>query len=92
MAVGPQTPRAILDGLGMGVGFTFALLCLGGVREVLGSGTLFGLALFPEGFQPWVVMILPSGGFFTLGVLLLVFNRIKARQEQRQSAPQEVTP
>ena len=72
--------RSILDGLGMGVGFTFALLCLGGVREILGSGSLFGVALFPDGFQPWVVMILPSGGFFTLGVLLLVFNRLRMRQ------------
>jgi electron transport complex protein RnfE len=84
--------RSILDGLGMGVGFTLALLCLGGVREILGSGTLFGLALFPAGFQPWVVMILPSGGFFTLGVLLLIFNRIRARQEQRSPALQEVVP
>jgi electron transport complex protein RnfE len=82
--------RSILDGLGMGVGFTFALLCLGGVREILGSGSLFGVALFPDGFQPWVVMILPSGGFFTLGVLLLVFNRIRSRQEQQQALLQEV--
>ena len=82
--------RSILDGLGMGVGFTFALLCLGGVREILGSGSLFGLALFPDGFQPWVVMILPSGGFFTLGVLLLVFNRIKQRQDEKFAALQEV--
>jgi electron transport complex protein RnfE len=82
--------RSILDGLGMGVGFTFALLCLGGVREILGSGSLFGLALFPDGFQPWVVMILPSGGFFTLGVLLLVFNRIKQRQDEKAAALQEV--
>jgi electron transport complex protein RnfE len=82
--------RSILDGLGMGVGFTFALLCLGGVREILGSGSLFGLSLFPDGFQPWVVMILPSGGFFTLGVLLLVFNRIKQRQDEQSAALQEV--
>ncbi len=82
--------RSIMDGLGMGLGFTFALLCLGGVREILGSGTLFGLSLFPAGFQPWVVMILPSGGFFTLGVLLLVFNRIRLRQEQNQAQLQEV--
>ena len=83
--------RSILDGLGMGVGFTFALLCLGGVREILGSGTLFNVQLFPDAYQPWVVMILPSGGFFTLGVLLLVFNRIRAAQENRQAALQEVT-
>jgi len=84
--------RSIMDGLGMGLGFTFALLCLGGVREILGSGTLFGQALFPAGYQPWVVMILPSGGFFTLGVLLLVFNRLRTRQAQRQALLQEATP
>jgi electron transport complex protein RnfE len=75
--------RSILDGLGMGVGFTFALLCLGGVREILGSGSLFGFALFPANFQPWIVMILPSGGFFTLALWLLLFNRLKARRAAR---------
>jgi H+/Na+-translocating ferredoxin:NAD+ oxidoreductase subunit E len=84
--------RSILDGLGMGVGFTFALLCLGCVREIFGSGTLFGLPLFPAGFQPWIVMILPSGGFFTLGLWLLLFNRLKARQLQRQQSLGEATP
>jgi electron transport complex protein RnfE len=81
--------KSILDGLGMGVGFTFALLCLGCVREILGSGSLFGLPLFPAGFQPWVVMILPSGGFFTQGLWLLVFNRLKAKQIARQALLQE---
>ena len=86
--------RALLDGLGMGLGFTFALLCLGGVREILGSGSLFGLSLFAAGFQPWIVMILPSGGFFTLGLWLLLFNRLKAQRQQRldgQLAPQEAS-
>lgn len=82
--------RSILDGLGMGVGFTFALLCLGGVREILGNGSLFGLALFPAGFQPWIVMILPSGGFFTLGLWLLFFNYLKGRRQARQTLTQEV--
>ncbi|UCF67907.1 MAG: electron transport complex subunit E, partial [Acidobacteriota bacterium] len=67
--------RSILDGIGMGVGFAFALLCLGAVREVLGSGSLFGVGLFHERFQDWVVMILPSGGFFTLAGWLLLFNK-----------------
>ena len=86
--------RALLDGLGMGLGFTFALLCLGGVREILGSGSLFGLSLFAAGFKPWIVMILPSGGFFTLGLWLLLFNRLKAQRQQRldgQLAPQEAS-
>jgi len=83
--------RSILDGLGMGVGFTFALLCLGAVREILGSGSLFGVNLFHDGFQPWVVMILPSGGFFTLAAWLLVFNARERRKARRlQSMAEEV--
>ncbi|MDH3650872.1 MAG: electron transport complex subunit E [Saprospiraceae bacterium] len=72
--------RSILDALGMGVGFTFALFCLGAVREIIGNGTFFGLMLFPDGFQEWIVMILPAGGFFTLAVWLLIFNAIKERR------------
>ncbi len=72
--------RSIMDALGMGVGFTFALLCLGAVREILGNGTFFGLALFPDSFQEWIVMILPAGGFFTLAIWLLIFNTIKERR------------
>jgi len=73
--------KSIMDALGMGLGFLFALFCLGAVREILGSGTLFGLSLFPEGFQEWVVMILPAGGFFTLAAWLLIFNIAKERKE-----------
>ena len=72
--------KSVLDALGMGIGFTFALLCLGGVRELLGSGSIFGLALFPENFQEWIVMILPAGGFFTLAIWLLIFNAAKERK------------
>jgi electron transport complex protein RnfE len=76
--VGPS----LLDGLGMGAGFTVALFSLGAVREILGSGTLFGVALFHADFQPWVVMILPSGGFFTLAGWLLLFNWVRERRER----------
>lgn len=72
--------RSILDALGMGVGFTFALFCLGAVRELLGNGSLFGLMLFPDSFQEWIVMILPAGGFFTLALWLLIFNLAKQRK------------
>jgi electron transport complex protein RnfE len=72
--------RSLLDGLGMGAGFTVALFSLGAVREILGSGTLFGIQVFHDGFQPWIVMILPSGGFFTLAAWLLVFNAVAARR------------
>jgi electron transport complex protein RnfE len=71
--------RSAYDGLGMGVGFTLALLCLGAVREVLGSGTLFTVSVTPPGFQKWVIMLLPGGGFFVLAFLLLALNRFKQR-------------
>jgi electron transport complex protein RnfE len=77
--------RSLLDGLGMGLGFALALFSLGAVREVLGSGTFFGVPLFPEGFQPWVVMLLPSGGFFTLAGWLLVFNAVAQRRARAGS-------
>ena len=73
---------SIADGLGMGLGFTFALFCLGAVREVLGAGTLFGFHVLPASFEPWVVMILPSGGFFTLALWLLLFRAIKMRNAE----------
>jgi electron transport complex protein RnfE len=75
--------RSLMDGLGMGVGFTFALLCLGVVREILGNGTLLGYHLFAQGYQTWSIMILPGGGFFTLGVWLLLFNAIRKRNEKK---------
>jgi electron transport complex protein RnfE len=73
----------LVNALGMGVGFTFALLCLGTVREILGAGSLFGVSLFGADFQPWVVMILPPGGFFVLGAWLLVFAWFRKRRERR---------
>ena len=74
--------KAILDAAGMSVGFTFALLCIGIIREVLGSGALFGMDLFGSRFEPWIVMILPPGGFFSLGFLLLFFNWYIARRKK----------
>jgi len=82
--------RSALDGLGMGAGFSFALLCLGTVREILGNGTLFGVQLFHDSFQNWVVMILPSGGFFTLSAWLLVFNLVKERKAPSSSGGEVV--
>ncbi|WP_022948152.1 electron transport complex subunit RsxE [Methylohalobius crimeensis] len=81
--------RSVLDGLGMGAGFTFALLCLGGVRETLGKGALLGFPLFPETYQGWAIMLLPGGGFFTLGAWLLVFGWLKQRKA-RASTGEEV--
>ena len=66
---------ALADGVGMGVGFTLALFVLGAVREVLGSGALFGLPLFGAGYQPLLLLILPPGAFLALGLLLAAMNR-----------------
>jgi Na+-translocating ferredoxin:NAD+ oxidoreductase subunit E len=81
--------KSILDGVGMGAGFVFALLCLGAVREVLGSGSLFGIELFHERFQDWVMMVLPAGGFFTLAGWLLLFNWMKQRKARAQLPEEE---
>ena len=78
--------KSVVNALGMGAGFTFALLCLGGVRELLGAGALFGFDLFGPQFQPWVVMVLPPGGFLVLGAWLLLFDWLKQRREQKQLA------
>jgi electron transport complex protein RnfE len=74
-------PQAILDALGMGLGFTFALTCLGSVRELLGNGTFLGFPVFGDAFEPWIIMILPGGGFFTLGAWLLFFNAMRERKK-----------
>lgn len=73
--------KSILDGFGMGIGFFIALLCLGGVREILGAGTFLGMPLFGPNYQPWVLFLLPPGGFFTLGSWLLLFTWWKKRKE-----------
>lgn len=67
--VGPK--RAVLDAVGMGVGFMLALLAMGAIRELLGSGALLGFDVMGPRFEPWVIMVLPPGGFLTLGLIML---------------------
>jgi electron transport complex protein RnfE len=74
---------AMTNALGMGVGFTIGLLALGTVREILGAGALFGVNLFGADFQPWVVMVLPPGGFFVLGAWLLFFAALERRKQRK---------
>jgi electron transport complex protein RnfE len=75
--------RALLDALGTGAGFSVALIMLGAVREVLGSGSFLGVPLFGSSYEPWIVMILPPGGFLTLGALLLGLAWWQERRPQR---------
>ena len=73
---------ALVDALGMASGFMIALFALGSVREILGEGALFGFDLFGPDFEPWVIMILPPGGFLTLGLLLLLFSWVQERKQR----------
>ncbi|HSG01068.1 MAG TPA: electron transport complex subunit E, partial [Vicinamibacterales bacterium] len=61
--------RSVLDALGYSTGFMIALVIMGAVRELLGNGSLLGFSVFGPSFEPWVVMILPPGGFLTLGLV-----------------------
>ena len=76
---------SIIDGLSMGLGFTMALGILGFIREILGNGTLFDFSLFGGNFNPATVMILPPGGFLTLGCVLGVINYLKDEGRRRKS-------
>ncbi len=73
---------AVLDAIGMSGGFLLALFSLGAIREMLGDGALFGVSLFGDNFEPWIIMILPPGGFLTLGVILLFFNWFKYKKDE----------
>ena len=70
---------SILDAIGMGIGFTAALLLMGGIRELLGGGTLLGYAITAGRIEPMIVMILPPGGFFVFGVLVAFANKLAVR-------------
>lgn len=67
---------SIIDGLGMGVGFTAALLCMGIIRELLGSGSIFGLQILPVQI---LIFILPPGGFFVFGILIAIANNLNTK-------------
>lgn len=77
--------RSFLDALGMGVGFTIALIILGSCRELLGSGTIFGMKVMWQGFTNWVVMVLPAGAFMTLGLLVGLFNIIDKKVKDKEA-------
>ncbi len=77
-------PLAIADGLGMGIGFTASLTFLGGLRELLGAGTLFGHYVMWEGFSPFTVMIEAPGAFIGLGAILCAMNALNRWQAKRK--------
>ena len=76
--------NSMFDGLGMGIGFTGALVLVGAVREVLGAGTLFDIPVLPQTYldNPMLVFILAPGAFLTLGLLLGLINLINQKKEK----------
>ncbi len=72
--------NSLFDGLGMGVGFTLALILISGIREMLGAGKLLGHTLI-KGFQPVFVLGMPSGALLVIGLLLGFFNILKSKKE-----------
>lgn len=67
---------SIIDGLGMGVGFTAAMLCMGVIRELLGAGTVFGLPILSGFMEPIIIFLLPPGGFFVFGMLIALAGKL----------------
>ncbi|MDR3090962.1 MAG: electron transport complex subunit E [Clostridiales bacterium] len=75
---------SLLDGLGMGLGFTGALFIIGSIRELLGAGALFDRAVLPEAFPRTIIMILPPGAFFTLAFLMAGFKYLRSGGKSKQ--------
>ena len=73
----PVLPSAV-DGLAMGIGYTFALVMVAAVRELVGAGTLLGFRVMPAAYEPAIIFILPSGAFLTLGFLIALMNKIRS--------------
>jgi electron transport complex protein RnfE len=71
---------SIIDALGMGIGFTFALCILAVIRELLSTGRIFELAIMPKAFVPWAAMSMPVGAFITLGLLLALVNSVTKKK------------
>jgi len=76
--------RAFLDGFGMGCGFTFAMLIIGVIRELLGNGTIMGINILGTAYEPALIMILPPGGFLLIGYLVGLFKLWNMHMEKRQ--------
>jgi len=83
--------RSITDGVGIGLGFTWALTFIGCIRELLGAGTLFGFQVLGDSFVPWQIMKMPPGAFLTMGLIVFVLNSVelyRARHEQKRARSQ----
>ena len=78
---------SLLDGIGMGLGFTLALFCMGTIREIFGSGTWFGFQILPAAMDPIAILRQAPGGFFAFGLIVAIVNKItKGRAAKKRAA------
>jgi electron transport complex protein RnfE len=77
---------SLADAIGMSLGFTLVVSMIGAIRELLGSGSLLGHPVMGTSFEPWAVMVLPPGGFLTLGMLLTFFAYLKKKKDRLAAA------
>ena len=75
---------SIFDGLGMGLGFTFAITLLSSIREIIGNGTFFGLRVLPEAYEPMMIAIQPPGAFIALGLLIGLVNYLTRKKVAKE--------
>ena len=80
---------SVFDGIGMGLGFTLGLTCIGIVRELIGSGKLFGFQVMPDIYEPVTIFILAPGAFFVLAMLAALQNKFKIGAAKRGIDPSE---
>lgn len=76
---------SVMDGLGMGLGFTLAITLIACIREILGNGTIFGANIMGTAYEPAILVILPPGGFITLGSLLGLLNKVTAKTAKKEA-------
>lgn len=74
---------SILDGLGMGLGFTASLFIVGSIREILGTGKWMGIDIAPDFLEPMTLFILPAGGFFTLGCVIAIVGKLTGKKPRK---------
>lgn len=80
---------SIVDGLGMGLGYTLVATLMGILREIIGSGSIFGVSLFGPNFEPAIIFVMPPGAFIILGILMGIFNNIRRKKETPETFVKE---
>ena len=78
---------SLFDGIGMGLGFTIGLTCIGIVRELIGAGTVFGFQVMPSSYEPITIFILAPGAFLVLSMLTAIQNKVRIEAAKKEKRP-----